>query len=315
MLPPTAIDTAFVAQRLTAPSRHDNKYTRGSVLLATGSPTYPGAAVLSCLGAAHCGVGFLRYWGPERCEGLVLSALPEAVVEPGRSDVCVVGSGWDASMATVADAVARDCAARSLPLVVDAGALRGVPEWVKMGARVVATPHPGEAQRIFARLGHEVGRDEIEDDIPGAASRLADALGCIVVLKSAQTCVATPDGTSYAYTAKTAWGATAGAGDVLAGVIASCVALRWTGQGSVETTDLLAQACAVGVFVHATAAALAAGSLESRLGALEPCVGKGHPIVASDIARNVPNAIGALLVTASPGAESGRIRCDGIMSQ
>lgn len=289
------IDRSFLSSELYLPGSGDDKYSRGVILAATGSPTYPGAAVLSVTGAALAGAGFVRYVGPERCENLVLSSLPEAVIGGGRFDAAAVGSGWDSSMASFVEALVRDCADKDLPVVVDAGAVRGVKEWARDNPRIIATPHAGEAESMFSQFGITRSRAEIEEDVPAAARKLADLSGAVIVVKAAQTAVAAPDCPTFAFTAPTAWGATAGAGDVLGGVIAAFVGAKVARDGSAKGSSVLelTRAAAAAVGVHGFACAMASGVLDSKL---EPSGTWGHPIIASDIAKALPSAIGAVLV-------------------
>lgn len=290
------IDRTLVADQLRVPTDKDTKYSRGALLLATGSPTYPGAAVLGALGASACGVGILRYAGPQRCENLILASLPEAVIGGGHFDGAVVGSGWDSSMTSYVEMVARECATKDHPLIVDAGALGGVREWARTNFQVVATPHPGEAARMFAQLeptrSAHWSREHIEEDVRGAALRLADLSGAIVVLKAATTCVATPSGETWMFEAPTAWGATAGAGDVLAGVIGALVVGRRRECDGNESSSL-PQAVAAAVGLHGFAAAIAAGVMTDKM---ELTGVPGHPITASQIAEAIPQAYGNLLL-------------------
>lgn len=282
------------------PGAGDDKYSRGTVLLATGSPTYPGAAVLGVLGAAHFGAGVVRYLGPERNEGLVLAACPEAVISGGRFDGAVIGSGWDSSMATVADSIARQCAKDHLPLVVDAGALHGVGEWVRAGAFVVATPHAGEAVGMLERLAIPATRQDVEADPQEFAVQIARETGAVVVLKAATTAVATPDGQTFVFEPPSSWGATAGAGDVLAGAIGAALggAANDVTQGMAQETARLV-AVQDAVTVHGLASSIAAGVLDQSL----ELTGKpGQPITATQIAQHIPDAIGALLSLDRPGS-------------
>lgn len=302
------IDRGFIHGVLAAPGGDDNKYTRGVALVATGSPTYPGAAVLCVRGALAAGPGMVRYLGPQRCEDLILGQAPEVVMGGGRFQVALVGSGWDGSMATHVEALARQCAQQQLPLIVDAGALPAVREWAQSNPFLVATPHPGEAERMFAQFGKEVSRQEIERDLPAAARSLAALCGALIVLKGAATVVAGPRTDPFLFTAPAGWGATAGAGDVLAGVISGVVAgatLRprhWSGAIPEERTNNQAKSCgdtrwlsesvAAAVGLHGFAAGVASGALGRNL---ELSGAVGRPIVAGDIAAAVPGVVGEIL--------------------
>ncbi len=287
------IDQELVARDLSVPGVSDDKYSRGVALLATGSPTYPGAGVLGALGAAFSGVGMVRFVGAEPAQRLVLERLPEVVVDFGRFQAAAIGSGWDASMSSHAEIVARKAAEFNAPLVVDAGALPGLAEWVRQAPLVVATPHPGEAAQLFTQLRPEesLSRSDAEEDIPGVAERLAQLSGAIVVLKAAQTAIATPEGDLWVWNAPAGWGACAGAGDVLAGVIvARLAAVVARGEASDLRSAGTAVAAAVGL--HGLAAGLASGVLASDL---TDAGSPGGPIVASGIAAALPNAFRACL--------------------
>lgn len=134
------------------------------------------------------------------------------------------------------------------PLVVDADGLNLLAQidewWTKVPAnRLVLTPHPGEMARLL-KLEHA---DEINADRLGAAQRAAQEWNQIVVLKGAETVIAAPDGKASIGPAGNPALATAGTGDVLAGVIGGLIA-----QG-VESFD----AARLGVFLHAQAGQLA----------------------------------------------------------
>ncbi len=288
------IDPQFVARHLRAPGPTDNKYTRGAVLLATGSPTYPGAAVLGVMGTLRAGAGIVRYLGAERPENLVLAAAPEVVIGAGSFNVAVVGSGYDFSMASTIDTVARKCEDEGLPLVADAGSLAGVRGWARTNPLVIATPHAGEATKMLQQYAPEMGvtRDQVEGDVAEYAALLAELTGALVVLKAAQTAVATPDGGQWQFTASGAWGGTAGAGDVLAGIIGALVAGGVAQSTEPPSTHSIAVLAAAAVGLHG----LSAQRASSVLGAdFQPTGMPGKPILASDIANALPAAICELL--------------------
>jgi hydroxyethylthiazole kinase-like uncharacterized protein yjeF len=199
------------------------KYRRGVVGLATGSATYPGAAVLSVGGALAGPTGLVRYAGGAAAQ--VLQRYPsvvatERVAQAGRVQawVCGAGLGLDA----VAETELRDVLATPVPVVLDADALtllrdRDLLALVRRReAPVVITPH----DREFARLaGEPPGSDRV-----AAARALAAELTVTVLLKGHRTIVATPDGRAYANPTGTPALATGGTGDVLAGLLGSLLA-------------------------------------------------------------------------------------------
>lgn len=159
-------------------------------------------------------------------------------------------------------------------LVLDADGLNLLAQieewWTKVPAnRLVLTPHPGEMARLL-KLEHA---DEINADRLGAAQRAAQEWNQIVVLKGAETVIAAPDGKASIGPAGNPALATAGTGDVLAGVIGGLIA-----QG-VEPFD----AARLGVFLHAQAGQLARKEI-GEAGAL-----------AGDLLPRLPRALTELL--------------------
>ena len=264
------------ARLFRAPTAEDDKYARGVVALRTGSPAYPGAAVLGVEAAWRAGAGFVRFVGAERVADAVLARRPETVVgaDTGRSriDAWVIGSGTDPAHRSAAESGAlREILSGTVPVVVDAGALD-----LAQGARApfLVTPHAREFSRLQERLGVEPG----DHDRGEAARRLAATLGGTVLLKGARTMVASPEGTVIAVEAGTGWLATAGTGDVLAGVLGAVLAAN--------PDAAVAEAAAAGVWLHGHAARIAAGVQEG---------GAGHPIVAMDVAEALPFAVADVL--------------------
>ncbi len=267
------------ARLLRVPTAEDDKYSRGVVALRTGSDTYPGAAVLGVEAAWRTGAGFVRYVGGRRAGDAVLARRPETVVgaDAGRTRIgaWVIGSGTDAAER---DAVERDALREILsgrvPVVVDAGAIDLV---VGATAPVVVTPHAGEFSRLQEQLGirsHDGAPEE-------AVTSVALALGATVLLKGARTLIGDGGGEVLSVRAGVGWLATAGTGDVLAGVIGTVIAAN--------PRVPLREAAASGAWLHGAAGRLAAGA-SLRDGARE-----GHPIVALDVAEALPRAVADLL--------------------
>jgi hydroxyethylthiazole kinase-like uncharacterized protein yjeF len=271
-----------VIRVLRMPTARDDKYSRGVLGIRTGSADYPGAAVLGVEAAWRTGIGMVRYTGPAR--EAVLARRPETVCVSGRVHAWVIGSGTDAASRPAAETEAlRGILSGTAPVVVDAGALD-----LAKGATgpLVVTPHAGE----HARLRAEMGLGEVDHTDPAArvagASETARALGAVVVLKGSHTLVADPTGAVRGIGDTTPWLATAGTGDVLAGVIGALVASAVAG-GAHTDPDELAALAASGVWLHAGAGALAAGALGSQ----------GGPITASDVAAHLPRAVADVLAS------------------
>lgn len=293
--PPVAAWTsALAATWIRAPHADDDKYTRGVLGVRTGSPQYPGAAVLGVEAAWRTGVGMVRYVGPDALSGRVLDGRPETVLGGGRVHAWLVGSGMDASTRADTETEALfDILQGDAPVVVDAGALDLVvprPGIPAVTAPLVLTPH----SREFARLERSAGlppRALGDESARTAAARaLAAQLGHTVLLKGATTIVAAPDGWCVTVRAATPWLATAGTGDVLGGVLGALAAGR-AADGALTAGDLAAIA-ATAALVHGLAGRMAAGLAPCKqAGGKEP----GRPITALDVAHALPEAVASVL--------------------
>lgn len=264
------------ARLFRVPTADDDKYARGVVALRTGSPAYPGAAVLGVEAAWRAGAGFVRYIGAERVADAVLARRPETVTgaNTGRArvDAWVIGSGTDPTHRSDAETAAlRDILTGAAAVVIDAGAL-DLAEGTT--APFLVTPHARE----FARLQEGLGVSSAEEDRAQAAQHMADRLGGTVLLKGSRTLVASPHADVIAVDAGTGWLATAGTGDVLAGVLGAVLAAN-PGRP-------IAEVAAAGAWVHGHAGRIAAGTRDGAA---------GHPIVAMDVAAALPHAIADVL--------------------
>jgi hydroxyethylthiazole kinase-like uncharacterized protein yjeF len=258
----TALQAGDVAALLPTPEPAAHKYTRGVVGVRAGSAQYPGAAVLCVAGAGSGFAGMVRYVGEAADE--VRAAHPEIVVGAGRVQAWVVGSGGGDD---AAEAV-REAAADDVPLVLDADALQHLDAAVSTGSTgrtSLLTPHAGELARMLG-----VEREEVEADQLAFARRAAAETGEVVLLKGRHTLVAAPDGRVRVATIGPPWLATAGAGDVLAGL---CGALMAAGLDAFD-------AGSAGSWLHGAAAAHASA---------------GGPIRARDVAAALPTVCRALL--------------------
>ncbi len=293
-----------VASLWPVPGAGAQKYTRGVLGLVAGSPRYPGAGVLAAAGASSAGLGMIRYLGDGAVLAAVRSAHPEVVGAPGRVQAWVLGPGIDPAdrPATAGLAAALGSAfAEGLPTVLDAGALALLwpdhPDAVDgvLSPAVVLTPHAGELAQVLTARGvtaddGPVERRHVEAAPARWARRAAVATGATVLLKGATTVVAAPTGPLYAQADATPWLATAGAGDVLAGVLGALLAGR---SDDVRADAALApRLAAAAALVHGRAARRAAGY---------PSAG---PIAAGDVARALPATVAEIL---EGGALEGRV--------
>jgi hydroxyethylthiazole kinase-like uncharacterized protein yjeF len=256
-----ALRPADVRRLLPRPSPEAHKYTRGVVGVRAGSAQYPGAARLAVAGAS-CGLaGMVRYVGD--ASGDVLADHPE-VVGDGRVQAWVVGpGGGDGAADSLAAARADD-----VPLVVDADALRHVD--APLGVPAVLTPHAGE---LAAMTGAD--RTDVEARPLHHATAAAARYDAVVLLKGRHTLVADPAGRVRATTTGVPWLATAGAGDVLSGVVGALLA---SGLAPYD-------AASAGSWLHGAAATLAS---------------RGGPVTAGDVARALPETVRGVL---HPGME------------
>lgn len=238
-----------VAEVLRRPQSHDDKYRRGVLGLLTGSVEYPGAAALGAEAALQTGLGMVRYLGPAR--ELVLARRPEVVCQSGTVSAALIGSGMP--MVSVTDPSVQQFIAQGTPVIADAGALEPVLLTAFADGRsLILTPHAGEAARLLCR-----DRSEVEADPLAAATELSAASRATVVLKGTVThIVSVTDNAginSIAIGPSSPWLATAGTGDVLAGILGALLA----GNPSANAAALAASA----VWLHSEAAARLGGPL------------------------------------------------------
>lgn len=266
---------------LHAPVATDNKYSRGVVGLLTGSTKFPGAAILSCSAAARFGVGMVRFSGEKDLREQVVAVRPEVVVtdldtnEMPHCDAWVVGSGMPVDptgeQCSALRGIARHAAQSHTPLIIDAGALELIPLEF-LGANCLLTPHVGEAQRLLARFDVQSSRSDIEADAVGVATQLANLTGAVVLLKGSRSVVTAPGNLVWRANPAPAELATAGTGDVLAGLLGALVAAN-------PACDLF-EVAKFGIWLHAQAAFVCAQS---------------GPIAALDLTEAIRSTVGQLL--------------------
>ncbi len=249
-------DTASDWHEITPPKLRPldpggHKFDRGLVHALAGN--MPGAIALAVLAAARAGAGYVRVSTSRHIENIPSSIvqLDTAEVNDERIGCLLVGPG----MGDIPQLLTLALTSKASK-VLDADAIShlGDPDRLK-GQDAVITPHEGEFRRLFG---------EIEGTKPQRALEAARRSGAIVVYKGADTLVASPDGRIGFRSPAPAWLASAGTGDVLAGVIA---AMRARGLPGFEAS------CA-GVWLHGRAAEIA-----------------GPEMIADDLARAIPAAL------------------------
>jgi hydroxyethylthiazole kinase-like uncharacterized protein yjeF len=272
----TARDTA---KCIITPSDLDHKYSRGVLGVITGSAQYPGAAVLTTAAASATGIGMIRFHSSSGLAHLVLHTTPSVVVQPGKVTAWLIGSGIETKKYSDITTWLRHrwfklATLQSVPTVLDAGALHLAGS---LEQPTVITPHSGELSKLLTMRGINVSAEAIEGNPKKWVQEAADTLGVTVLLKGSTTYVAN-DSVVIELPTATPWLATAGTGDVLAGIIGSLVATNTV--EILNDYNHLAAVVASAAFIHARAADAASN---------------GGPINAEAIIDSIPSVIARIL--------------------
>jgi hydroxyethylthiazole kinase-like uncharacterized protein yjeF len=232
---------------------YSHKGDYGHVLVVAGSKGKTGAALMAAKACLRAGAGMVTVGIPETLAAVFQSRVTEEMVLPlpdkgdgvlsaealspildfldGRADVLAMGPGLTAGP-DIVKIVEGLLPSVAVPMVLDADAINAVTRktgiFRKVKSPVVLTPHPGEMARLLTTGGQGAEKDarSIEQDRIGIAVSFARQTGTHLVLKGVPTIIAEPDGMAYINTTGNPGMATAGAGDVLTGIIAGCI-----GQG------------------------------------------------------------------------------------
>ena len=222
-------DPAWWIGDLPRPRLDSHKYTRGHALVAGGA-VMTGAGRLSARSAARLGAGLVTVAAPEAVFPVYAAALTAIIVQPvhdlddfrelladKRRNAALIGPGAGVGAETRDKTLAILAAGKSA--VLDADALTSFTDAPKtlfsaIHSPVVMTPHEGEFARLFATSGSKLER----------ARRAARESGAVIVLKGADTVIAAPDGRAAVNANAPPDLATAGSGDVLAGMILGLLA-------------------------------------------------------------------------------------------
>jgi ADP-dependent NAD(P)H-hydrate dehydratase / NAD(P)H-hydrate epimerase len=278
-----------IANILPRPGAESDKYRRGVLGLLAGSDRYTGAALLSTGGAVAGGAGMVRLVTGPQAAAAVRLVHPEVVItelpgiqfpdDVGRVQAWVAGPGMGTDEAA-ADRLTR-VLATNLPVLIDADGLTLLAnhrELLPRAAPTLLTPHAGELGRLLRADPADVAARRLEH-----ARRASAEFGACVLLKGSTTVVAPPHDLDPVLinTTGTSWLATAGTGDVLAGLAGALLA-----QGLAAPQAALAAA-----YLHGLAARLAtATAYPGGPAAAADEAGGDAPIGASAVVAALPAA-------------------------
>lgn len=254
--------------------RSGNKGTFGKVLLVAGSVNMAGAAILAARAAYRVGAGMVKVITPQENRVIVQETIPEALLGMAEdleeslkwADVVAIGPGIGKGKGAY-NCLKTVILKSELPLLIDADGLNLLAEnpeleraLVERKSDVILTPHVGE----LARLTKE-NVSTLKENLPFHAMKLAEQLRAIVVAKDARTFVCKKHMPICVNLRGNSGMATAGSGDVLAGIIVGMIA-----QGMRPF-----EAAGVGVYLHACAGDLAAEEMGE------------HALMAGDITEKI----------------------------
>jgi len=267
------------ARKIVKPrSRFDHKGTFGHALIVSGSYGKIGAAVLASRAALRAGVGLLTTYVPRCGYDILQTAVPEAMAQPASHETMLtdcppnletynalgIGPGLGQAKET-ATALGQILEKFGKPAVIDADALNilatnsALLHLVPQGS--ILTPHPKEFERLVGKWANDFERLEKQ-------RQLSTKLKSVIVLKGANTSIATPDGKVFFNSTGNPGMATGGTGDVLTGILTGLLAQRYSSE----------DAAVLGVFLHGLAGDNAAYD-------------KGmHGLIASDLPEFLPAA-------------------------
>jgi len=272
------------------PKRHrsTHKGSFGSVLAAACSRGMEGSGIMSSRAALRSGAGIVRLALPGSLQKLMCAAaleimtmsledggsgilteecIPQLLEAAEKSSALLIGPGLTDSenIRTVMAEVIKNC---SIPVVIDADGLNAISKdpgiLKKRRGEIVITPHPGEMARLCGCSSSDIQKDRL-----GFAERFSREYDVVVVLKGYRTIIALPDGTGFINPTGNPGMATAGSGDVLAGMIAGFAAQKMK----------LSDAALCGVFIHGAAGDRAAGKIGE------------YGLTAGDIIENISHTI------------------------
>lgn len=286
------LNNKLISPLIPKRTSNSNKGTYGRALFVTGSLGMTGSGYLCGKAAFRCGVGLVYLAVPSSLLHIYGVNLPESIQIPldstergiikeansnlilneiKQKDVLCFGPGLT-SDDNIKNLAYNLLPKVNIPMVIDADGLNVIGEdkqfFASVNSPVVITPHPGEMSRLTGLAIKEIQKNRIE-----VCKRYSVDTKVITVLKGNNTVISTPDGEVFINTTGNSGMATAGTGDVLAGMISSFIA-----QGSSPKDAALA-----GVYLHGLS-----GDIASEF--------KGeHSVMASDLVEHIPLAFKKIL--------------------
>jgi hydroxyethylthiazole kinase-like uncharacterized protein yjeF len=260
---------------LPRPGHAIHKHQRGHLKVVSGGPYNTGAARLAAMGGLRAGAGLVTVLSPAAAQDINAAHLTAIMLEGFSSAEALGLAASQAAVIIIGPAAGVTPETRAnveillkgpARVILDADALTVFGQdpkalFSQLRADDLLTPHLGEFRRLFGDLDSRAP-NKVE-----AVREAARQAGCTVLLKGADTVIAQPDGQAIVNTHASRWLATAGSGDVLAGIIGGVMA-----QG---TPTLLA--AAIGTWIH--------GEAGRRVGA---------GLIAEDLPGQLPEILTAL---------------------
>jgi len=250
----TSEDVRFIVKPR---KKFSHKGSYGHALLITGSQGKTGAAVLASKACLRSGAGLVTAHVPSGGVGIIQTAVPEAMVSadiwedafsnlPQLDRFSAIGCGPGISLASKThNALKLLIQEAQVPLILDADALNILSEnktWLGfLPQGTILTPHPKEFERLAGKIGNSFDRLDV-------LRKFSVRFHCYIVLKGANTVIATPQGDCYFNPTGNPGMATGGSGDVLTGIITGLAA---QGYSQLES-------CLLGVYLHGLAGDIAA---------------------------------------------------------
>lgn len=273
----------LVKKLLPKRTKTSHKGTFGKLISVTGSKMYPGAAVMSSGGALRAGAGIVTLHADSELKSIVAPVFPEVTyslsiedtlgkIETYSAILVGCGLGQAKESQTLLNKILPRMKEAGIKGVIDADGLNLLSQkddWYNaFDGKLVLTPHVGEMARLLNIETKDIINNRIE-----TARKAAKKMKNVVLLKGAYTVIASPDGRTAVSPFANPVLATAGTGDVLAGIIAGFLA-----QGLDPY-----EAAICGVYIHGKSA----GILRSELGE--------YGIIASDIITAIPHAFDSII--------------------